>query len=260
MAQSSHLQTEEPNMWRQVINYTFTSKYKTGDWVVCYDEQVNEMLAQVKEGAKCMNSIAGTGKDIEQPLQHWRKVEKADDNDEAGSDALREYAAENQEDIFVYCTGCEEETIGQGFCQWVENERVLFPATVASQVLNIVTISEEKRIEIVHIKRNLTKSEEIRRSIREASLELDAEQQNPEAQEDTQQETVKAKEKIERITLPILQEAIVRSISRYIVVTQNNIDVSKVNTQSLWERHATIYTDGSYENPGTKEARSGCGW
>lgn len=228
--------------------------------MVCYDEQENEMLAQVKEGAKCMNPLTETEKDIEQPLQHWHKVVKAEEDSEPGSDALREYAAETQEDIFMYCTGCEEETIGQGFCQWVENERVLFPATVERQVLNIITIRGEKRIEVAQINCNLTKTEEIKKSIREAPLELEVEQQRPEVQEDTQPASEEVKEKTDRITLPILQKAIIRSISRYVVVKQDNIDVSNVNTQSLWDRHTTIYTDGSFENPGSEEARSGCGW
>src|SRR5579871_180914 len=104
-------------------------------------------------------------------------------------------------------------------------------------------------MKIAHINRNLTKEEEIKRSIHEASSEIEVEQQNPEVQENnTQWATQKVIEKIERITLPILQEVIIRSISRYVVVTQNNINVSGVNTQLLWERHATIYTDGLYEN------------
>src|SRR3954464_5992725 len=58
----------------------------------------------------------------------------------------------------------------------------------------------------------------------------------------------------------MLQQAITWSIERIFQISDKCIDVTGTDLDTLDERHATIYTDGSYYGQGTMEAQCGMAW
>src|SRR6185436_7323917 len=121
--------TLEHNQGRETIANTFPCEFKQGDWVVCFDENQEAMLAQVQAGVQDSRQTRLEDPDPEQPLQHWIRAQTPE-IEEAGSEAIKNLLAKHPEGVYTYCTGCEPETLDQGHCHWREKETALFPATV----------------------------------------------------------------------------------------------------------------------------------
>src|SRR3982750_3453812 len=107
------------------------------------------------------------------------------------------------------------------------------------RILSIITIQDKKQIELAHIDRRVTNAAENIESMQRATPEAEDMPHTGELKDTHNiEEEGDDEERVEWIILPILKEAIVRSISRFITVTENNISRHNI---SLGEKHHCLH-------------------